>query len=150
MERFTGIKRRAKAGEKVNCTIEWNYKTYVEYKNTQFILTRDEEVLKSKDWSVIVEKLDHIIKYADNTKIEKLKNSKVREEAEKFIDHEGDVIYITGNERDGFWYVAKGSVNVNFTRKAEGDDINYWTDLDTFTWKEEINSLETFIEAVEK
>lgn len=70
MERFTEIKRRAKAGEKVNCTIEWNYKTYVEYKNTQFILTRNEEVLKSKDWSAIVKKLDLIIKYADNTKID--------------------------------------------------------------------------------
>ena len=62
MERFTEIKRRAKAGEKVNCTIEWNYKTYVEYKNNQFILTRNKEVLKSKDWPTIVEKLDFIFK----------------------------------------------------------------------------------------
>ena len=68
MERFAEIKRRAKAGENVNCTVEWKFKTHVEYKNNQFILTRNEEVLKSKDWPTIVEKLDFILKYADNSK----------------------------------------------------------------------------------
>ena len=69
-ERFQEIKRRAKAGEKVNCTVEWDYKTCIEYKNNQFILTRNQEVLKSQDWSIIVAKLDLIIRYADNTKID--------------------------------------------------------------------------------
>ena len=78
-QRFTEIKKRAIQGEKVDCSIEWNSKTFVEFKNNQFVLSRKRrdfnnvkktEITKSQDWTIIVEKLDLIIKDADNTKID--------------------------------------------------------------------------------
>ena len=78
-QRFTEIKKRAIKGEKVDCSIEWDYNTYIEFKNNQFILSRKRrdfndvkktEITKSQDWTIIVEKLDLIIKDADNTKID--------------------------------------------------------------------------------
>ena len=83
-QRFTEIKKRAIKGEKVDCSIEWNSKTFVEFKNNQFVLTKNKivsfndgvcssvkktEIAKSKDWTIIVEKLDLILKNADNTRI---------------------------------------------------------------------------------
>lgn len=96
------------------------------------------------------QKLAPIFKTTKNKDMKNLKSSKVKEEAKKFLDHEDDVIYITGNDHDGFWYAAKGVRTVNFTKSIkESNNINDWVDLDCFNWSEEINNLETFIEAVE-
>ena len=76
--------------------------------------------------------------------------SEIRTEARIFYDNIGDKIYITGSEEKGFWYAAKGSLNVNFTLSiAESDNIEEWKDLDYFSYSKKILSLEMFIEAVE-
>jgi len=54
-------------------------------------------------------------------------------------------------ERTGFWYCCEDSVNVHFTNEElnDGVDIEELNDVDFFTWKEPINSLEELTEAVE-
>ena len=52
----------------------------------------------------------------------------------------------------GGWYCAEGSKNVNFTDEeslVEGVNIETLSDYDTFSWDEEINSLDDLIKAVE-
>lgn len=73
----------------------------------------------------------------------------IRKKAKTFIDHEGDTIFVVGDADHGYWYVAKGCSTVNFTRDISSNNINDYKDLDCFNWNENINDLETFIEAVE-
>ena len=54
----------------------------------------------------------------------------------------------------GQWYAVKGSCNANkapdYHNFSNGPvDVEQIEDVDTFTWCEEINSLEDLIEAVE-
>ena len=79
-----------------------------------------------------------------------MRKSKIRSEAKIYYDHVGDKIYITGNEEIGYWYCAKNSSNVNFTKSiAESDNIEHWKDYDYFSYSRKITNLEMFIEAVQ-
>lgn len=84
LERFLEIKERAIEGEKVDCSAEWNSKTFVEFKNDQFVLTKNKigsfnngvcssvkknVIVKTKNWLTIVEKLDFILQNADNARV---------------------------------------------------------------------------------
>ena len=61
------------------------------------------------------------------------------------------IVFICEDRRQGQWYAAEGSKNINFTYDEikEGQDIEELQDVDTFTWNKGINSIEDLIEAVE-
>ena len=82
-----------------------------------------------------------------NCKAEML--DKLIKESFNYRDCENDLILMTGNDYNGYWYVCKGSSNVNYTTElTESRNINDWIDTDYLSSKDNFYDMETFINAV--